>query len=50
VLLPLHVVALLLLAQNKTLMGESQIGLKSRVAAWVSIALIVACVGALTVS
>jgi len=50
VLLPLHVVALLLLAQNKSLMGESQIGLKSRVAAWVSIALIVACVGALTFS
>ena len=50
VLLPLHVVALLLLAQNKMLMGESQIGLKSRVAAWVSIALIVACVGALAFS
>ncbi len=50
VILPFHVVALLLLAQNKTLMGESQVGPKTRVAAWVSIALIVACVGALTFS
>lgn len=47
VLLPFHVVALLLLAQNETLMGASRIGPKTRVAAWVSIALIVSCVGAL---
>ena len=47
VLLPFHVVALLLLAQDESLMGVSRIGPKTCVAAWVSIALIVACVGAL---
>jgi Mn2+/Fe2+ NRAMP family transporter len=48
VLLPLHAIALLLLAQDKTIMGEAVIAWKSRAAAVVSILLIVACVVALT--
>jgi Mn2+/Fe2+ NRAMP family transporter len=50
VLLPLHVVALLLLAQDAKLMGESRIGKPTRFAAGVSIALILACVGTLAFS
>lgn len=47
VMLPLHVVALQLLARDPTIMGDARSTLASQVAAWVSIALILACVGAL---
>ena len=50
VLLPLHVVALYLLASDATIMGDARIGLKARIASWVSIALIIACISALAVS
>ncbi len=47
VLLPLHVIALQLLASDGTLMGAARSGLWSRIAGWLSIALILACVAAL---
>jgi Mn2+/Fe2+ NRAMP family transporter len=50
VMLPLHAVALYLLASNVEIMGEARIGQKTRIASWVSIALIVACITALAVS
>ncbi len=50
VLLPLHVVALVVLASDVDVMGESRIGRWSRAAGWVSVALIVACIAALAVS
>lgn len=48
VLLPLHVIALLLIAQNTEIMGASVIGTKSRLAALISLLLILACVFALS--
>ena len=50
VMLPLHVVALHLLASDSAIMGDARIGLNARIASWVSIALIVACISALTIS
>ena len=47
VMLPLHVIALQLLARDPVVMGDARSGRASQVAGWVSIALIVACVGAL---
>ena len=47
VLLPLHVIALQLLAGNAAIMGPARSGPWSRLAGWVSIALILACVVAL---
>ncbi|MEQ1747882.1 MAG: divalent metal cation transporter [Prosthecobacter sp.] len=47
VVLPLHVIALQLLAGDASIMGHSRSGFWSRVAGWVSIGLIVACVAAL---
>lgn len=47
VLLPLHVLALQLLACDRALMGEARSGQFSMYAAWLGIALIVACVAAL---
>jgi Mn2+/Fe2+ NRAMP family transporter len=47
VLLPLHVIALQLLARDPEIMGEARSGRASQIAAWLSIALITGCVGAL---
>ncbi len=47
VMLPLHVIALQLLAGNAAIMGAARQGPWARVAGWVSIALILACIGAL---
>ena len=47
VLLPLHVIALQLLAGNAAIMGTARQGPWSRAAGWGSIALILACIGAL---
>jgi len=47
VLLPLHVIALQLLSGDASVMGAARSGSWSRVVGWVSIALILACVGAL---
>ena len=47
VLLPLHVIALQLLASDASLMGEARTTSWGRAAGWVSISLIVVCVGAL---
>ena len=47
VLLPLHVIALHLLASSASIMGEARSGKWSRLAGWVSILLILACVAAL---
>jgi len=47
VMLPLHVIALQLLSRDPEIMGEARSSKLSQAAAWVSIALIVACVGAL---
>jgi Mn2+/Fe2+ NRAMP family transporter len=47
VLLPLHVVALQLLSRDAAIMGEARSSGVSQAAGWVSITLIVACVGAL---
>ena len=47
VLLPLHVIALQLLAGNAAIMGTARQGQWSRAAGWGSIALILACIGAL---
>lgn len=50
VLLPFHVIALQLLASDASIMGDARSGIRTRVGGWVSIALIIACVGALAVS
>ena len=47
VMLPLHVIALYLLASDTSIMGDARLGAKARVASWVSIALIIACILAL---
>jgi Mn2+/Fe2+ NRAMP family transporter len=47
VVLPLHVVALQLLSSDGALMGEARSTSWVRAGGWISIALIVACVGAL---
>lgn len=47
VMLPLHVIALQLLARDASIMGEARSTRAAQAAAWVSIALITACVGAL---
>jgi Mn2+/Fe2+ NRAMP family transporter len=47
VMLPLHVVALQLLSRDPAIMGEARSSRLSQAAAWVSIALILACVAAL---
>jgi Mn2+/Fe2+ NRAMP family transporter len=47
VLLPLHVVALILIAQDAKIMGESVIGFKSRLLGLLSLLLILACLLAL---
>lgn len=47
VMLPLHVVALQLLARDPAIMGDARSTPTSQFAAWVSIALVTACVGAL---
>jgi Mn2+/Fe2+ NRAMP family transporter len=47
VLLPLHVIALQMLAGDASIMGAARSGPWLRAAGWVSIALILACVGAL---
>ena len=50
VLLPLHVVALVVLARDAQVMGELREGSVARVLGWTSVVLIVACVAALGVS
>lgn len=50
VMLPLHVIALQLLARDRAVMGDALSGNKTQIAGWISIALIVACVVALMVS
>ena len=47
VLLPLHVIALQLLAADAAIMGKSQSGPRPRFLGWCSITLVVACVLAL---
>jgi Mn2+/Fe2+ NRAMP family transporter len=47
VMLPLHVVALQLLARDPAIMGDARSGRASLIAGWASILLILACVGAL---
>jgi Mn2+/Fe2+ NRAMP family transporter len=47
VALPLHVIALQLLASDATVMGDARSGTASRAAGWVSVVLILACIGAL---
>ena len=50
VMLPLHVLALTLLANNPLIMGNARSGRASVIAAWLSILLIIACVAALMLS
>lgn len=50
VLLPLHVIVLALLANDPVLMGNAKSGKATMIAAWLSIALILACVAALILS
>jgi Mn2+/Fe2+ NRAMP family transporter len=50
ILLPLHVIALQLLAADAQRMGESRSSPRSRFGGWISIGLIIACVGALAAS
>ena len=50
VMLPLHVIALQWLARDRSIMGDAASGHTTQIAGWISIALIVACVGALMVS
>lgn len=50
VMLPLHVIALQLLARDRSIMGDALSGNKTQLAGWISIALILACVGALVLS
>jgi len=47
VMLPLHVTTLQLLASDRSIMGDAQSGTKTVIFGWISIALIIACVGAL---
>jgi Mn2+/Fe2+ NRAMP family transporter len=47
VMLPLHVIALTLLAGNTEIMGGAKLGGASLFASWTSITLILACIGAL---
>ena len=47
VLLPLHVVALQLLASDDGVVGDARSGRATRAAGWIGIALILACIGAL---
>jgi Mn2+/Fe2+ NRAMP family transporter len=47
VLLPLHVIALQLLARDVRIMGEARSGMPAQIAGWISIALILACIAAL---
>ncbi len=47
VMLPLHVIALVLLARDASLMGEARTGTLSQVLGWLSVLLILACIGAL---
>ena len=50
VLLPLHVVALQLLASDRAVVGAARPGRLSLAAGWVGVGLIITCVGALAVS
>jgi Mn2+/Fe2+ NRAMP family transporter len=50
VMLPLHVVALYLLARDPVIMGSAKSSAASCIAAWVSIALIITCIAALASS
>lgn len=47
VLLPLHVIALQVISSDATLMGEARTALWARVGGWISIVLVIACIGAL---
>jgi Mn2+/Fe2+ NRAMP family transporter len=47
VLLPIHVIVLQILASDAALMGEARSSRATRIAGWLSIALVLACVGAL---
>ena len=47
VMLPLHVVALYLLASDAKVMGDARLGVKARIASWISIFLVVECIAAL---
>jgi Mn2+/Fe2+ NRAMP family transporter len=47
VLLPLHVIALQLLSSDRELMGDARSGPWVRAGGWISITLIIACIGAL---
>lgn len=46
--LPLHIIALLLLAGNTDLMGDARMTVGARVRGWISLALVLACLGGLT--
>lgn len=50
VLLPLHAIALQMLASDPTIMGESKPGKLMLASGWFGVVLIVACIGALAVS
>ena len=50
VLLPLHAIALQLLASDSTIMGDSKSGKLMLASGWFGVVLIVACIGALAVS
>ena len=50
VLLPLHAIALQLLASDRAIMGESKSGKLMQYLGWFGVVLIVACIGALAVS
>jgi Mn2+/Fe2+ NRAMP family transporter len=45
VVLPLHIVGLLLLAGNAEIMGEARSSSISRTMGWMSLALVLACLG-----
>jgi Mn2+/Fe2+ NRAMP family transporter len=50
VILPLHVIALILLAGNIDIMGAARLSMGEQLAGWVSVLLIVACVAAMAFS
>ena len=50
ILLPMHVIALQLLAGDSQIMGDSKSGKLSRAFGWIGIVLIITCIGALAVS
>ena len=50
VMLPLHAIALILLSGNAALMGAAKSGRADLIAGWISVTLILACVGALASS